>query len=102
MCVYSMVADHYGDEWQRRWDKWLEEQRNNPPPPQPIIPVPPLVTPPLVTQEEIDMLERLLEKAKKYDKEHNQPDCEMEEKKELLRKLAEKLGINLDFIVKEE
>ena len=89
MCVVSMVADHY-------WDKW-----NKPPytlPPTPVFPVPSVIpTPQMPSQEEIDEFQRLLRRAREYDKKHNEPDCELEEKKARLLKLAEDLGIKISF-----
>lgn len=75
MCAVSMIMDHYYD----RWDK------NK-------------VTPPLTpTQKEIEEFYVLLERAREYDKKHNQPNCEIEEKKEKLRELSKELGIEIKF-----
>lgn len=82
MCVVSMVMDHY-------WDKWREN-------PGSITVTPQIVYPP--TQEEVDEFRALLKRAREYDKKHNQPDCELEEKKQKLMKLADELGIKIDFI----
>lgn len=89
-----MVADFYHDKWK----DYLPNPQipfTQPTPninhyiyPQPIR------TP---TKEEIDEFYKLLERAKEYDKKHNEPDCELEEKKELLRALALKLGIEIQF-----
>lgn len=82
MCVMSMVMDHYGDKWQgyRQWPQpW------SPPMPQ-------------ITQDEVDEFRRLLERAREYDKAHNEPNCEMESKKERIRKLADDLGVKIDFL----
>jgi hypothetical protein len=83
MCVYSMIMDHRYDEWTR---KYL-------PPSEPYGPTPNPFSPQTPTQEEIDEFRRLLERAREYDRIHNEPDCEVEEKKKLLRELAKKLGI---------
>ena len=40
----------------------------------------------------------LLERAKQYDIDNNQPDCELEEKKKKLLDLAEELGVRVDFL----
>lgn len=100
MCVYSMIADHFHDKWTTPPYKWPFDQP--PQQPQPIVPVPypmplpiPMSRP--ITQEEVDELRRLLEKAKKYDEETGQKDCEIEEKKDKLRKLADEFGIPIVF-----
>lgn len=82
MCVYSMVMDHKRDEWDRRYPQWT---RFEPPPDAP-------------TKEEIAEFRRLLERARDYDRKNNEPDCEMEEKRAKLRKLAKELGVEIDFV----
>ena len=93
MCVLSMVIDHYYDEWWRRY---------YPPPAMPFVwPNPPTVAPivmPTITPQEVEEFRRLLERAKQYDRDHNQPDCELEEKRNKLKDLAEKLGVKIDFV----
>lgn len=89
MCVVSMIMDHQFDEWDRKYRPWLSE---------------PIITPyqkpqrAFPTQEEIDEFHRLLDRAREYDRKNNEPDCELEEKREKLRKLAEELGIKIDFV----
>lgn len=95
MCTLSMVLDHYNDEWQRRW---LQPQ---PMPAWPyIMPVQPSVVPVVVppTQVEIDEFRRLLERARIYDRENGQPDCELEEKRKKIKDLATQLGVEIDFV----
>lgn len=93
MCVVSMIMDHY-------WDKWQPK----PTPPWPTYPImPPMPDPykvykPVPTQEEIDEFRKLLERAREYDKKHSEPECELEEKKAKVRKLAEELGVDVSFI----
>lgn len=56
---------------------------------------------PTITQEEIDEFHKLLERAREYDKKHNEPDCELQEKKDILLALAlalaEKLNMKISF-----
>lgn len=76
--------DHYQDKWN------FPPNPGNSfvwPPPQPKVP----------TQEEINEFYKLLEKAREYDRKHNEPDCEIEEKKESLRRIAKQLGIEIQF-----
>ncbi len=90
MCVYSMVMDSRSDDWMRRYyPGWVS--------PQPIPTVPaPFV--PLPTPLEIEEFRRLLERAREYDKKNNEPDCELEEKKTALKKLADALGVSIEFV----
>lgn len=87
MCVVSMVMDHFYEGWKYRQ-------------PQPwIVPMPvpfPGTTP--ISPAELDEFRRLLERAREYDKKMNQPDCELEEKRQKLLKLAGELGVNIDFV----
>ena len=87
-CVVSMVMDHY-------WEKW-----NPPPYVVPHVPFPVYVPPqpPIPTPAEIEEFKKLLERAREYDKKNNEPDCELQEKKDKLLKLAEELGVKIDFL----
>lgn len=93
MCTVSMIMDHYHDKWA---DKWRELMPNTAPyiPPTNI----PITPSPLITPEEVAEFKRLLERARAYDKAHNQPDCEIEEKRTRVRELAESLGVKIDFL----
>jgi hypothetical protein len=92
MCVVSMVMDHY-------WDKWEPIRRVPYVVPDEYIPFVGPATPPLpITPEEIEEFRRLLERAREYDKKNNEPDCELQEKRERLQKLAEELGVKIDFL----
>ena len=101
MCVYSMVVDHYLDEWGRlvpRYPRIIPQPYypDQPWPPQPIDPQP---EPP--SEEEMkrrfEELKRLLDRAKKYDKDNNEPNCEMDSKKAALKEIAKQLGIEISF-----
>lgn len=99
MCIMSSI----GDEWGRTYpDRW------------PNVPVPPSTTTtvytvtPEVSKEEFDALKRevealkeLLKAAKIYDEATGQPDCEMDEKVELIRRVAELVGVDMDEILGE-
>ncbi len=80
MCVVSMISDHYFDKWSPRQSGTVT------------------TFPDLPTQKEIDEFRELLRKAREYDKANNQPDCELQSKKDRLLKLAEELGIKIDFL----
>jgi hypothetical protein len=98
MCSYSMVADHYKDLWNRPYGP------ANPINPNQTIQYTPLpISPPPITREEFETLRRqvdemlmLLKRAVKYDEANNEPECELEEKKDLLRKVAKLVGVDFD------
>jgi hypothetical protein len=90
MCVVSMIGDHYGERIPQQYP-WVV---------QPNVNTNPLYSP--VTREEFNSLKRdieemkaLLLRAKQYDEEHGEPDCEMEEKVEMLKRVAEMVGVDL-------
>lgn len=79
MCVVSMIMDHYHEKWRDKTPTW-------------IVPMP------AISPTEIDEFRKLLDRAREYDKKHNQPDCELEEKRQKLKKLADELGVKIDFL----
>lgn len=100
MCVVSMIGDHYNDKWNP-----LNNPLNNPP------------NDPFggwkynpnagVSKEEFLQLKKevlemkeLLKKAVEYDRKNNEPNCEMEDKIALLKKVAELVGVDLSEIFK--
>lgn len=114
MCVVSAV----GDDWTNRLPKdypWIFPDVI-PTPPYPRSPPAPMSPPqiafPEVSKQDFDKLkkevaalkkdvERMkkeLEAAKKQDEAEGNPDCEMEEKVALLKKVAELVGVDLSDI----
>lgn len=110
MCVVSMIGDHYRDRlpvthpWvvpmtptpvrPNGWP-WVDEPQDN---------KTRTVTHP--TREEFEALKRdveemkeLLKRAKDYDARNNEPDCEVEDKMVLLRKIAELVGVDIDDVI---
>lgn len=88
MCTVSMVMDHYRDKW---YPTTL--------PTTDLLQVP-FVSP--VSRQEFDQLKRdvdemkaLLRRAKQYDVDNGEPDCEMDEKVALVRKVADAVGVDL-------
>lgn len=88
MCVVSMVGDHYTD-------KWVDHRTV----------VIPSMWQPNVSREEFEALKRdvdemkaLLKRAKEYDLRNGEPDCEMDDKIALLKKVAEMVGVSLDDV----
>lgn len=95
MCTVSMVSDHYRETWPQRYPSIF--------PPSPVETWPNLNG---VSREEFESLKRdvedmkaLLQRAKKYDEDNHEPDCEIEEKMDLLRKISAAVGINLDEVI---
>ena len=87
MCVVSMIMDHYIDKWRPLT------------PTMPYRPAPVVINvEPPITDAEIREFRELLERARKYDREHNEPDCEMESKKNAIKELAKVLGIDVSFV----
>ena len=85
-----MIGDHYADKWQ-----WVPQS-----------PTFTYTYPPAVTREEFDALKRdveemkaLLKRAKAYDKANGEPDCEIDEKLEVLRRVAELVGVDLEDVL---
>lgn len=89
MCVVSMITDHYND----KWNDYLQKQLAGYPG---VYYVPP--SPPPITPEEIAEFRQLLERAREYDKRTGQPDCELDSKKAAIKKVAELLGVKIDFL----
>lgn len=107
MCVVSMILDHYNDEW----GKWVSPPQPNPYPVWPPLPwvIPPTISPTVPVQpilplskedadEEFRRFYELYKRAKKYDEENHEKDCELASKKEAIRKLAQEIGIPADKI----
>lgn len=116
ICVYSFCGDRF-------WEKYGEPYEPTGPYKQPMIPpnitpwtitsVPTLISPvPIepdkvklvkkkkkrkITQQIIDDFIDDLKAAKKYDEETGQKDCELDEKKEKIRKLLAELGFTIEF-----
>lgn len=86
MCTVSMVMDHYHDKW-----KLGGYVAPNTLPRITLFPTPP----PTISKEEVEEFRKLLDRAREYDKRNNEPNCELEEKKERLRALAKELGVTL-------
>ncbi len=80
MCRMSMVMNHRRHLW---------NQRTRPPLP---------VTVPMISREEILEFRDLLQRARQYDREHDQPDCELADKKKQLLDLAGDLGADVQAV----
>lgn len=91
MCVVSMIMQHFHD----KWEPLVPHQWVFPVPvPRPM----PAPAPPMITPQEVDEFRRLLERAREYDRKNGEPDCELDEKRQALKKLAEQLGVDIAFV----
>ena len=50
---------------------------------------------PGISPEEVAEFHELLRRAREYDKKNNEPDCELESKKQRVRDLAKELGVEV-------
>ena len=104
MCVTSMIGDHYRDKWTSpQWPRNPFDNGTGGTDTSVVI-VPQLPSP--ISREEFDQLKRdvlemkaLLKRAKEYDERNNEPECEVDEKMDLLRKVAKLVGIDLDDVI---
>lgn len=96
MCTVSAVGDLYRD-------RWTQPQVPNiyPNTYQPNI----VISMPVTRAEfdalkaEVEEMKSLLKAAKRIDELTGQPDCEMDEKLAVLRKVAEMVGVDLDDVL---
>lgn len=100
MCSVSMIGDHYRDMWQPK--PWY--------PSLPAVPMPQtspiIINQPEISRAEFDELKRqvlemkeLLKRAKKYDEDNGEKDCEIDEKMDVLRRIAKLVGVDLNDVI---
>jgi Asp-tRNA(Asn)/Glu-tRNA(Gln) amidotransferase C subunit len=84
-----MIGDHFGDKWKQQDYTNLFNQFPN------------------VTRKEFDKLKKeveemmaLLKRAKIYDEQNNEPNCELEDKMKKIREIAKLVGLDIDEILK--
>jgi hypothetical protein len=106
MCVVSMVGDHYREKWKPRFPDWDDVQIPVWPSPKTngsptFVPLPPEITRAEfdALKKEVEEMKGLLKRAKEYDERNGEPDCEIDEKMSLLRKVAAAVGISLDDVI---
>jgi hypothetical protein len=104
MCAVSFVGDHFRDRWVDK--PWFPQPPLMPPGVWPYQQQQGTVFIPQVTRAEFDELKRevleikdLLKRAKAYDEQTGQPDCEMDEKVDILRKVAQLVGVDIDDVL---
>lgn len=89
MCSQSVIMD-YG---QKDFAKYIQSIPPSQPAAQIVSPPPAPAVPP----SHIAAFEELLRKAKEYDRITGQPDCELDSKREAIRKIAAQLGVTIAF-----
>lgn len=101
MCVVSMIYDHYRKTWPEPYLPEVIPPWEEPKPSKDLIDEWLKTAEGRRKQEELERrvreMEELLKKAKIYDEENNQPDCESESKKKTLQDLAEAWNIEINF-----
>jgi len=90
MCTVSMIGDHFNDKWNSPYYQQTFTNLS------------------LISKQEFDALKKevedmkqLLIRAKIYDEKNNEPNCEIEEKIETLRKIADLMGVDLNDVFKK-
>lgn len=81
MCTYSMIMEHGLKDL-----GWFKDNTNYWPTNDLRI---------AELERKVAFLEELLRAAKQYDINNNEPDCELDDKKKLLEKLAGELGVKI-------
>lgn len=95
MCVVSYVGDYWKDDFEDKWphiyEKIITETSPN------TIDMNQFATKEDIAaiRREIEELKKLLKAAIKYDEATDQPHCEMEDKIDLIKKVAEMVGVDL-------
>lgn len=89
MCVVSMIGDHYGERIPQQYP-WVQTTGINTNP----------LSPPTrmefeALRRDVEEMKALLIRAKAYDEANGEPDCEIDEKVEILKRIAELVGIDL-------
>jgi hypothetical protein len=92
MCSVSMAGDFYRDKWRdERPNLWPGIYAPNPP---------------TISREEFESLKKevldmkeLLKRAKAYDERNGEPDCGVDEKMDLLRRVAKLVGVELNDVL---
>src|SRR5690348_2768046 len=101
MCVVSSMGDHFQK-------KWTDPQNPLFPYTQPGTGVTQFPISPVSAEEfnalkkEVEEMKAILIRAKLYDIKNNEPNCEMEDKVELLKRVAKLFGVDLSEVFGEE
>jgi hypothetical protein len=92
MCTVSAMGDEWGRTFPDRWPNVYPSPNTS----TYIVPISREEFEAL--KSEVEALKRLLQEAKAFDEATGQPDCEMDEKVALIRKVAEFVGVDLEDV----
>jgi hypothetical protein len=103
MCAVSYVGDYWRRDFPELWHPgWKFNDPVGIPLPGPVQPYTPMPQEPTVSKREFDALKKemeelkkLLKAAKKYDEAMGEPDCEMDDKVALIKKVAKHVGVDM-------
>lgn len=107
MCVVSYIGDSYRTSFPERWptvypwvyphtpERWPSKPTIAPQKDYPFKPTEVTKQEFESLKKEVEELKKLLLAAKEYDKNTGQPDCQMDEKVEFLKKIADFVGVDL-------
>ena len=95
MCVVSMVGDQFGKTVPDR-HPWTQPYTK--PFPTPTDLLPPTRKEFEDLRKEIQELKLLLQATKRFDEQTGQPDCHMDEKVALIKRLAELVGVDMEEV----
>lgn len=108
MCAVSMISDHYTNKFQQQND-YLQQQLLQQRLQQSGLSGVAGSFPSYISRQEFEELKKevlemkeLLKHAVEYDKRTGQPDCHMDEKVVLLKKVADAVGVSLDDVFKPQ
>lgn len=94
MCVVSDIGDSWGTRFPDRWPNIPYQE-----PGWPYLPTDGVSRDEFnALRHEMQELKKLLLAAKAYDEATGQPDCEMDAKVELIRRVAEAVGVDVDDV----
>ena len=101
MCVVSMVGDTFNDRWKDQFPQFIPGDINPHPDTRRAFTYEPSITRAEfeALRREVELMKALLTRAKLYDEKNNEPDCEVEEKVALLKRVAEMVGVSLDDVL---
>lgn len=122
MCVVSAVGDYYGNNFPQQWPNrpwdtnpnWIVPPFQNPPQFPAAIQSPDISNAELLEkmtllQKQFDEIKaavaemkNILLVAAEYDRKNNEPHCEMDEKVEVLKKIAKWVDIDLSEVFDKE
>ena len=111
MCVVSMIIDHTKRDYPGRypWYPW-EPDKTSPyklwPKPTTtdstyIFPSGPSQQQFDALKKEVEELKKIVKAAKEYDEATGQPDCEVDEKVDMIKKLADYVGVDMNDVFGE-